>query len=199
MSDVAKADLRAAQLAARAAVAGSKAAAAAQSLAARGLPFAVAPGSVVAGYRPIRGEIDPSQLMAKLHQEGAELALPCVVAKEAALVFRAYAPEHALVTGRYGIAEPAPERGALTPDVILVPLVAFDGSGQRLGYGAGFYDRTLAGLRRSKAVIAVGLAFSMQRIAHVPATSHDVALDYVLTEDSGFNFRSGKIADSLCR
>jgi len=199
MSDVAKAELRAAQLAARAAVAGSSRAAAAQSLAVRGLPFVVAPGSIVAGYWPIRGEIDPSPLMRKLHEEGAGLALPCVVAKDEPLVFRAYAPQDVLITGRYGIAEPAPTTAAVTPDVILVPLVAFDSSGQRLGYGAGFYDRTLAGLRCSRAVTAVGLGFAMQRIAHVPATSHDVALDYVLTEDNGFNFRSGKIADSVCR
>ncbi|MCL2716046.1 MAG: 5-formyltetrahydrofolate cyclo-ligase [Alphaproteobacteria bacterium] len=199
MSDVAKAELRSRALAARAAVAQAERGSAAGSLAARGLPFAVVPGSIVAGYSPMRGEIDPSPLMARLRQGGAELALPCVTATGEPLLFRAHAPGQELVRGRYGVAEPAPDCRALTPDVILVPLLAFDAGGQRLGYGAGFYDRTLAELRRSKAVVAVGLAFAMQQVAQVPATSHDVALDYVVTENHWFHFRSGKIADSLCR
>jgi 5-formyltetrahydrofolate cyclo-ligase len=92
--------------------------------------------------------------------------------------------------GPLGILEPSPAAAELIPDIMLVPLAAFDSSGHRIGYGAGHYDYTLAHLRKIKAIAAIGTAFSVQQIKAVPAQSHDVALDYVLTEKKVFDFRS---------
>ena len=92
--------------------------------------------------------------------------------------------------GPLGIPEPSPAAAEVVPDVMLVPLAAFDSAGHRIGYGAGHYDFTLAHLRKMKAVVGVGLAFAAQEIKAVPALSHDVALDYVLTERKTFDFRS---------
>ncbi|MGB8402304.1 5-formyltetrahydrofolate cyclo-ligase [Bradyrhizobium sp.] len=185
-----KATLRAAALAARDALSGEHRTAAAQAIAARGLPVEVAPGAVVAGYSPIRGEIDPIPLMRTLAAQGARLALPAILARGKSLAFRAWSHGDRLMLGPLGILEPSPAAAELIPDIVLVPLAAFDGAGHRIGYGAGHYDRTLAQLRKSKAVTAIGLAFVVQEIAAVPALQHDVALDYVLTEAKLFDFRS---------
>jgi 5-formyltetrahydrofolate cyclo-ligase len=95
-----------------------------------------------------------------------------------------------LLLGPLGIPEPSPAAAELVPDIMLVPLAAFDRLGHRIGYGAGHYDYTLAHLRKSKHIIAIGLAFAAQKIAAVPALPHDVALDYVLTETRALDFRS---------
>jgi len=95
-----------------------------------------------------------------------------------------------LMMGPLGIPEPSPAAAELVPDVMLVPLAAFDRLGHRIGYGAGHYDYTFAHLRKSKAVTGIGVAFAVQEIEAVPALSHDVALDYVLTEHETFDFRS---------
>jgi 5-formyltetrahydrofolate cyclo-ligase len=95
-----------------------------------------------------------------------------------------------MVLGGLGILEPSPAAAELIPDVMLVPLAAFDRLGHRIGYGAGHYDYTFAHLRRSKPVMGVGVAFAAQEIEAVPALAHDVALDYVLTETRTFDFRS---------
>jgi 5-formyltetrahydrofolate cyclo-ligase len=92
--------------------------------------------------------------------------------------------------GPLGILEPSPAATEIIPDIMLVPLAAFDRLGHRIGYGAGHYDYTLAHLRKVKPIAAIGLAFSAQEIKAVPALQHDVALDYVLTETKGFDFRS---------
>ena len=92
--------------------------------------------------------------------------------------------------GPLGILEPSPAAAELIPDIMLVPLAAFDRAGHRIGYGAGHYDYTLAHLRKVKAIAAVGIAFAVQEIKAVPALPHDVALDYVLTEKKMFDFRS---------
>ncbi|WP_291854438.1 5-formyltetrahydrofolate cyclo-ligase [Bradyrhizobium sp.] len=185
-----KADLRTAALARRDALSDEQRASAAQAVAKRGLPFAIAPGMVVSGYSPIRSEIDPVPLMRKLAEQGARLALPAVLSRGKSLAFRAWAPGARLMLGPLGILEPSPAAAELVPDVMLVPLAAFDCEGHRIGYGAGHYDFTLAHLRKAKAVIAVGAAFALQEIKSVPALPHDVALDYVLTEKNAFDFRS---------
>jgi len=164
-------------------------AAAAEAIAGHGLPFESARG-VVAGYSPIRGEIDPTPLMRKLAAQGARLALPAVMARGKSLAFRAWSPEDRLMLGPLGILEPSPAATEIVPDIMLVPLAAFDRAGHRIGYGAGHYDYTLAHLRKIKAIVAVGVAFSLQEIAGIPAAPHDVALDYVLTEKQLFDFRS---------
>jgi 5-formyltetrahydrofolate cyclo-ligase len=185
-----KSDLRTAALAAREALSAEQRTAAAQVLAARGLPLEITSGTIVSGYSPIRNEIDPVPLMRQLAERGAQLALPAVMARGKSLAFRAWSPSDRLMLGPLGILEPSPAAAELIPDIVLVPLAAFDRLGHRIGYGAGHYDFTLAHLRKVKPVTAIGLAFAAQEIEAVPALSHDVALDYVLTETEAFDFRS---------
>src|ERR1700737_1573234 len=185
-----KADLRTAALATRDALSTEQRIAAAQAMALRGLPVDVKPGAVIPGYSPIRSEMGPAPLMRKLAEQGTQLALPAITARGQSLKFRLWHPGERLLSGPLGILEPSPAAAEITPDIVLVPLAAFDGVGHRLGYGAGHYDRTLAQLRKSRAVIAIGLAFAAQQVEAVPALQHDVALDYVLTENHMFDFRS---------
>ena len=185
-----KSTLRAAALAARDALSSEHRAAAAQAIAVRGLPIEIMPGAVVAGYSPIRSEIDPAPLMRKLAAPGVQLALPAIIAGDHPLKFRAWSPSDRLRRGRLGILEPAPDAAEIIPDILLVPLAAFDRLGHRIGYGAGHYDRTLAQLRKLKATTAIGVAFAAQEVEAVPALLHDVALDYVLTETQLLDFRS---------
>jgi len=185
-----KGDLRKLALDARDAMEPVARAAASQKLAARGLPFEIAPGIVVSGYSPIRNELDPAPLMRKLAAQGGKLALPAVLGRGKSLVFRAWVPGDRLMLGPLGILEPSPAAAELAPDIMLVPCAAFDRLGHRIGYGAGHYDFTLSHLRKVKPVTAIGLAFAAQEIKAVPALAHDVALDYVLTEKKAFDFRS---------
>jgi 5-formyltetrahydrofolate cyclo-ligase len=145
---------------------------------------------VVAGYSPIRSEIDPVGLMRTLAAKGARLALPAVMMRGKSLAFRAWSPGDRLTLGPLGILEPSPAAAELVPDIVLVPLAAFDRAGHRIGYGAGHYDFALAHLRKAKTIAAIGLAFAVQEIKAVPMQPHDVALDYVLTEKHAFDFRS---------
>jgi 5-formyltetrahydrofolate cyclo-ligase len=185
-----KSDLRAAALARREALSDEQRAEAAEAMANRKLPFEIAPGMVVSGYSPIRNEIDPVPLMRKLAAQGARLALPAVMARGKSLAFRAWSPDDRLMLGPLGIPEPSPAAAEVIPDIMLVPLAAFDRQGHRIGYGAGHYDFTLAHLRKAKVITAIGTAFAVQEIKAVPAQPHDVALDYVLTEKKVFDFRS---------
>ena len=177
-----KSDLRAAALAARDALSSDDRAAAAQGIAVRGLPIEIKRGVVIAGYSPIRSEIDPAPLMRKLASQGARLALPVITARGQCLRFRVWSPDDRLLRGPLGILAP--------PGLPLVPVAAFDKAGHRIGYGAGHYDRTLAQLRKSRSITAIGLAFGAQQVDVVPALQHDVALDYVLTDTEVFDFRS---------
>ena len=185
-----KQELRAAALAKREALSDKQRAKSAQALAKRGLPVEIIRNLVISGYSPIRNEIDPTPLMLKLAEQGARLALPVINARGKSLTFRAWFPTDRLMMGPLGIPEPSPAAAELVPDVMLVPLAAFDRLGHRIGYGAGHYDYTFAHLRKSKAVTGIGVAFAVQEIEAVPALSHDVALDYVLTEQETFDFRS---------
>jgi 5-formyltetrahydrofolate cyclo-ligase len=185
-----KATLRAAALARRDALSSERRAAAAQTIALRGLPFEIMPGAVVAGYSPIRSEIDPIPLMRKLAVPGVQLALPAIMAGDQPLKFRAWYPGDRLQRGRLGILEPSADANEVIPDILLVPLAAFDRAGHRIGYGAGHYDRTLEQLRKMKAITAVGIALAVQEVEAVPALLHDAALDYVLTETQVLDFRS---------
>ena len=184
-----KAELRATALAAREAMSEAKRAKAAQALAKRGLPIEITPGMIVSGYSPIRNEIDPVPLMQTLVALGARLALPTVNARGRSLVFRTWSPGDRLMLGPLGIPEPSPAAAEVVPDIMLVPLAAFDRSGHRIGYGAGHYDHTFAHLRKVNAVTGIGLAFAAQEIKAVPALPHDVRLDFVLTESTAFDFR----------
>jgi 5-formyltetrahydrofolate cyclo-ligase len=186
-----KADLRAVALAAREKLSEKQRHAAANALAKRGLPIEITQGLVISAYSPIRNEIDPAPLMEKLAAQGARLALPIVTARGKSLSFRSYKPGDRLTLGMLGIPEPSPAAAEVVPDIMLVPLAAFDATGHRIGYGAGHYDYTFAHLRKQKAITAIGLAFAAQEIEAIPALSHDVPLDYVLTEKRVFDFRSG--------
>jgi 5-formyltetrahydrofolate cyclo-ligase len=189
-ANLSKADLRATALANRDALSDAERITAAEAVARRGLPFDVTDGMIVSGYSPIRSEIDPTPLMRKLAAQGVRLALPAVTARGQSLIFRIWSPSDRLMLGPLGIPEPSPAAAEVLPDVMLVPLAAFDRAGHRIGYGAGHYDYTFAHLRKTKAVVGVGLAFAAQEIKTIPALSHDVALDYVLTERKTFDFRS---------
>jgi 5-formyltetrahydrofolate cyclo-ligase len=185
-----KQQLRATALAAREALSPEERLAAAEAIAARGLPFPIAPGTVVSGYAPIRRELDPTPLMLRLAADGARLALPVILARGHSLSFRAWSPGDRLTLGVLGIPEPQPAAAELVPDIMLVPLAAFDRAGHRIGYGGGYYDYTFSHLRKAKHVIGAGLAFAVQETGLVPALPHDEVLDYVLTENQVFDFRS---------
>jgi len=157
-------------------------AAAGEALARHGLDFlSLPPPVVVSGFSAIRDEIDPAHLLARLAGEGHRLALPVMQGKGRPLQFRAWAPGDAMGSAQWGITEPLPDKPEVYPDVVLVPLLAFDAQGYRLGYGGGYYDRSLQNLRAKKPVIAVGLGYDELRIDVVPHLDYDERLDWVLT------------------
>jgi len=176
-----KVELRRQALARREALPAAERAAAAELIAARGLPVPVE-GAIVSGFMPIKSEINPLPLMRKLAAAGARLALPVVAGAGRPLVMRGWAFGEPLTAGVWGIRQPPPEAPVVAPDIMLVPLLAFDRFGHRIGYGAGYYDLTIAALRAGKPIIAAGIAFAAQEIAAVPATPRDARLDLVLTE-----------------
>ena len=128
--------------------------------------------------------------MKTLEGRGARLALPVIGARDRPLKFRAWTNDGVLQPGPLGILQPPDGAEQLAPDIVLVPLAAFDRAGHRIGYGAGLYDRTLTELRAQKPVVAIGVAFAVQEIEHVPATDHDAPLDFMLTETEIIDFRS---------
>ncbi len=132
----------------------------------------------VGGYMPIRHELSPAPLLTELDHRGVICALPVVVDEDSPLIFRRYRPDDRLAAGAYGILEPLEDQEVVEPELVFAPLLAFDDRGTRLGYGAGHYDQTLAQL----SAISVGLAFASQQVDSLPRASHDIALDYVLTE-----------------
>jgi 5-formyltetrahydrofolate cyclo-ligase len=151
-------------------------------LAAHGLSFLqLVPGAVVSGFSAIRDEIDPAPLLLRLAADGHRLCLPVMQGKGKPLAFRAWAPGDKMSMATWGIAEPLSDKPVLEPDVVLVPLLAFDHAGYRLGYGGGFYDRTLERLRGIKPVVAVGIAYDELKVDAVPHQGYDQPLDWVLT------------------
>ncbi|MDA8230275.1 MAG: 5-formyltetrahydrofolate cyclo-ligase [Magnetospirillum sp.] len=140
------------------------------------------PGTVVAGYWPMGDEIDPVPLMTRLAALGFALALPAVAGHGRPLIFRRWRPGGDLAPGLHGTNHPPETAEPVVPRVVLVPLLAFDRWGRRLGYGGGYYDRTLEGLRADAQVDAIGLAFSAQQVPLVPHDGHDQHLDRVATE-----------------
>lgn len=147
------------------------------------------PGSVVAGFWPIRDELDIRPLLARLMDSGHRLCLPAVVARDAPLEFREWAKGGALYDAGFGTLAPDADAAQLQPDVMLLPLLGFDRHGTRLGYGGGYYDRTLAALPQRPRLI--GFAFACQEFDHIPRDSHDVPLDGVVTEAGARLFCQG--------
>ena len=148
------------------------------------------PGTVVSGYWPVRDELDARPLMRRLIERGCTCALPVVVAAGQPLIFRTWSPGVEMEEAALGIPVPSSRSAAVDPDLLLVPLLAFSSSGYRLGYGGGYYDRTLADLRqRFASVLAVGYAYSAQELEDVPRDDKDERLDWIVTEREARSFR----------
>lgn len=158
------------------------------------LPFLdqLGPGTVSA-YYPFETEIDCLPLLKALHEKGWRIGLPVVLGKGEPLEFRAWAPGAPLVPGSFGIPAPPESAETVKPDVLLVPMLAFDRRGYRLGYGGGFYDRTLALARAERTVTAVGLAFDAQRVDRCPIDDYDQPLDAIITETGPVELLSAEL------
>ena len=156
---------------------------AAAKVAARALEEGSVPTGVpVSAYWPKGDELDPRPLMAALDALDHEIGLPVVVQPGAPLMFRRWRPGDGLEPAGYGLREPAASQAQVIPQVLFVPLLAFDREGYRLGYGGGFYDRSLADLRSGGRVLAIGLAYAGQEMARVPHGPEDQRLDRIVTE-----------------
>jgi len=186
----AKAQLRREAIARRDAMQAPARQLAADMIATRAFPLAIAPGMVVSGFMPLKSEINPLPLMRKLAGAGACLALPVVAGRGKPLTMRAWAWGEPLAAGVWGIREPGPGAPEVQPDIALVPLLAFDRGGYRIGYGAGYYDLTIAQLRANKPMTAIGIAFAAQEVEIVPRTPFDARLDLVLTENETIDLRN---------
>jgi 5-formyltetrahydrofolate cyclo-ligase len=155
---------------------------AAAALAALAGQLGAGAGDVVAAYSPMGDELDPRPLLERLQGMGCRLALPVVTARGQPLDFRAWATGDALEPGLHGTTHPLAGAAPAMPDVLLVPLLAFDRQCFRLGYGGGYYDRTLESLRRHAQVRAIGIGFAAQQVEAVPRDGHDQRLDAIATE-----------------
>jgi 5-formyltetrahydrofolate cyclo-ligase len=142
----------------------------------------IVPGSIVSGFWPMRSEVDLRPLMFALRENGARLCLPAILDKTT-IVFRELVRGAALVDMGFGTAGPGEEAETLDPQIMLVPLAAFDARGHRIGYGAGYYDRAIARLTEAgRAPRLIGVAFDCQEVAEVPDEPHDVVIPEILTE-----------------
>ena len=137
-------------------------------------------GRVFSGYWPIKGEPDLRPLLVDLHRQGVCVALPLVEVKAAPLVFRRWTPETRMVRGDWNIPVPPPEAEAVTPEIALAPLVGWTDDRFRLGYGGGYFDRTLASL--SPRPFTIGVGFQSARLATIYPQPHDIRLDAIVTE-----------------
>lgn len=141
-----------------------------------------AAGAAVSAYWPLEDEFDPRPLFTELHRRGHPIGLPVILGKGQPLTFRRWAPDVALVRGPFRVMTPPAEAPEVIPQLLLVPLLAFDRAGYRLGYGGGFYDRTIARLRAAGDVLAVGVALAAQEVGAVPRDDTDEPLDWVVTD-----------------
>jgi len=150
--------------------------------------------SAIAAYWPLRTEIDPRGVMLHIHEQGGKVALPVMQGPDQPLIFRAWMPDMRLEAADHGVMVPRATSPSVIPSLLLVPLLAFDREGYRLGYGGGYYDRTIKSLRmqakkEGRLMLAVGFAFSDQEVDHIPHEAHDEKLDYVATEKEVRRFR----------
>lgn len=197
-----KAALRSAARADRDALQSGLGAASATGLVARfhntpALRALMTPTSIFAGYMPIGSELDCRPLLNRLAAAGVPLCLPVVTAPDAPLLFRRWLPDDPLVPGSFGISEPGAAAPEVTPQVLLVPMLAFDRQGHRLGYGGGYYDRTLKALRAAHDIVAIGVAFAGQLRDKVPVSGGDEPLDWILTEISATCVADGSAGPRL--
>ena len=140
------------------------------------------PAAVVSGFWPMGDEIDVRPLLEALIARGHAVALPTVVRRGEPLLFRAWRPDDALVPATLGTSVPAADKPELRPQIVITPLLAFDARGFRVGYGAGYYDMTLARLRAAGDVLAVGVGYDAQEVDTVPIEDWDQPLDWIVTE-----------------
>lgn len=178
-----KTGLRAASLALRASIPKTTADAFAARLAQIGPELARGHGATsVSVFWSINDEIPTHPLIVALETAGFVVGLPVTGKRGTALTFRRWTPGIEMIPGRMNIPEPPADAEVVKPDVLFVPLAAFDRRGHRIGYGAGFYDMTLAALRAEKTVTAIGLAYAEQEVLFIPAEEHDEPLDFIVTE-----------------
>jgi len=143
----------------------------------------LAKGAIVSAYWPLPGELDPRPALQFLIKRGAAGALPRTIGTDRPLDFHAWQPGDHLIEGRFKVMEPASNTAIVSPSVLLVPLLAFDRHGHRLGHGKGYYDRTIQALKANDpAVLAIGIAFAAQEVEQVPIDEFDQTLDMVITE-----------------
>ena len=152
--------------------------------------FDLPQGAPVSGYWPMGDELDIRPLLTALADRGHEIGLPVVVQAGAPLVFRRWRPGDELIPAGFGTQVPPPEQPEITPRVLFVPLLAFDRRGFRLGYGGGFYDRTLARLSADGGATAVGVAYAGQEMEAIPRDDYDWPLDWIVTEREALHFES---------
>jgi len=155
---------------------------AAETIAKLPFPVPVPKGTIVSGFFPMKTELSLLPLMRTLEKNGAQIALPRIVGRGNPLSMRAWKFGDPLVPGQWGIREPAPGAAEVAPDILLVPFAAFDKRGYRVGYGAGYYDMTIAGLKAKKKVVTVGFGFEAQEVKECPVEAHDQKLDFLMTE-----------------
>jgi 5-formyltetrahydrofolate cyclo-ligase len=142
---------------------------------------ATSAGAIVSAFLPIGEELDPLPFLLRAQGDGYRFALPVMVGKGQPLIFRQWRPGDPVKETRWGIREPLESAPEVEPQIVLTPLLAFDRRGYRLGYGGGFYDRTLAVARVRRPVVAIGLAYDEQEVDEVPHLDYDQRLDWILT------------------
>lgn len=180
----AKKDLRGVLMARREALAPQQRLAAQARIAAIGADALSAEGALtISVFHSFGSEVGTGPLMQALGARGHRLCLPVIVGRNKPLIFRRWRPGEPLEPGRFNIEVPLETAPVVEPEVVLVPLLGFDAAGWRIGYGGGYYDRTLALLRRKSPVLAVGLAFAVQQLDDVPHAENDERIDGVLTEE----------------
>ena len=140
----------------------------------------------IAGYYPINFEVNTLSFLSKLKKKNIITGLP-IIKKNYGMVFKKWEPTKSLYLNKYGIPEPRNSNESFTPDIILVPLVAYDKKFNRLGYGAGYYDRILKKISQKKKVIAIGIGFTFQESLSIPINKNDYKLDYILNEKKLIN------------
>ena len=150
----------------------------------------IPPGAAVSSYFAIGDEADPAGLESELRRRGHQILLPRVTGRNLPLDFHIWEEGAPLHRGGFGLSEPSPDWPKLVPDVLIVPLLAFDMDGYRVGYGAGYYDRTIRKLRENKKIIAAGFGFSLQEFPTVPHLAHDERLDWVVTDTRAQQIRN---------
>ena len=146
--------------------------------------------SVVAGFHPFRNEINTLPLLKVFISNGYKTCLPVTPLEDRVLQFREWSPKVNLIRGKYGILEPSQDCNIIEPDMLLVPLLAYDEAGHRLGYGGGYYDQTLRKLISTKKnITSIGVAFKIQRFKKLPIDTFDIPLDAVIHEDGLIPFK----------